>query len=154
MSTRVEFDFHTTAAPAQVVELLTDFSEARPDRWPALSRRFYEVYSVGETEAEVREGQEKPVMWAREHYDWSTPGTVTWTVVDSDDLATGSFVSLSAKPGAPGAPGAPGGADVHGVWERTAKTLKARIILVIMRVAGARILGGYFTKVFDGLAPA
>ena len=146
MPTRVEFDFHTTATPAQVVELLTDFSEARPDRWPALSRRFYEVYSVGETEAEIREGQEKPVMWARERYDWSTPGTVTWTVVDSDDLATGSFVSLSAKPGAAG------GADVHGVWERSPKTLKARIILMIMRVAGPRILSGYFTKAYDGLA--
>ena len=146
MPTRVEFDFHTTATPAQVVELLTDFSDARPDRWPALSRRWYEVYSVGATEADVREGQDKPPLWAREHYDWSTPGKVTWTVVDSSDLGTGSYVSLSARPGAAG------GADVHGVWERTATTTKTRVILAIMRVAGARILSGYFRKVYDGLA--
>jgi hypothetical protein len=148
MPTRVEFDFHTRATPDQVVELLTDFSEKRPERWPALSRRWYEVYAVGETSADVREGQEKPVMWAREAYDWSTPGTVTWTVQDSKDLATGSFVSLTAT----GA--ADGGSDVHGIWERSGKTLKARAIVTMMSVMGPRILSGYFTKVYDALPGA
>jgi hypothetical protein len=148
MPTHIEFDFHTTATPDQVVEMLTDFSDARPDRWPALSRRFYEVYSLGASEAEVREGQDRPTLWAREHYDWSTPGTVTWTVVESSDLEAGSFVSLTARPGSGG------GADVHGVWERTGTTAKGRLILTLMRFAGPRIMRGYFTKAFDGLKPA
>ena len=148
MPTHIEFDFHTTATPEQVVELLTDFSDARPDRWPALSRQFYEVYSVGETQAEVREGQDKPTLWAREHYDWSTPGTVTWTVVESSDLGTGSFVALAAKPDAAG------GSDVHGVWERSGTTTKGRIIVTMLGFVGRRILSGYFTKAFDGLAAA
>jgi len=148
MPTHLEFDFHTTATPDQVVEMLTDFSDARPDRWPALSRQFYEVYSVGETEADVREGQEKPKIWAREHYDWSQPGKVTWTVVDGSDLGKGSFVSLIAKPGGAG------GADVHVVWERSGTTTKGRVIVTMMRFAGTRILSGYFTKAFDGLTTA
>lgn len=148
MPTRIEFDFHTRATPDQVVERLTDFSENRPARWPALSPRWYEVYSVGATSADVREGQDRPVMWAREAYDWSTPGTVTWTVQDSDDLATGSFVSVTATAAADG------GSDVHGVWERGAKTLKARLIVLMMSRIGPRILSGYFRKVYDEPGPA
>jgi len=146
MPTHVEFDLHTQATPGEVVDLLTDFSPARPKRWPALSERWYEVYDVGATSADVREGQDKPTLWAREKYDWSTPGTVTWTVVDSGDLAPGSFVTLTAT----AAPD--GGSDIHGTWERGATSVKARAILVLMSVAGRKVLSNYFRKVFDGLA--
>jgi hypothetical protein len=142
----IEFDFHTRATPEQVVELLTDFSPNRPQRWPQLSAKWYEVYSVGSTEADVREGQVKPSMWAKEHYDWSTPGKVTWTVTESEALAPGSYVSLEAKPGADG------GSDVHGVWDRTAVNGTANIAAFVMRFAGRKILTGYLRKVFDGVA--
>jgi len=146
MPTRLEFDFHTRATSEEVVELLTDFSPNRPTRWPALSERWYEVYDVGASSADVREGQEKPTLWARETYDWSTPGTVTWTVTDSSDLAPGSFVELTATASPDG------GSDVHGTWERSAKTLKARAILLLMSVVGRRVLSNYFRKVYDDLA--
>jgi hypothetical protein len=144
--TRVEFDFHTRAVPEEIVELLTDFSPERTKRWPALSERWYEVYDVGASTADVREGQERPSMWARELYDWSTPGTVSWTVTDSSDLTPGSFVTLIATASPDG------GSDVHGTWERGAKTPKARVILVLMSVAGRRVLSNYFRKVYDELA--
>lgn len=146
MPTRVEFEFHTRATPEQVVELLTNFSADRPKRWPSLSERWYEVYDVGVAEADVREGQDRPTMWAREKYDWSTPGTVTWTVTDSSDLAPGSFVRLTA------AASPDGGSDVHGTWERGAKTLKARAILTMMSLVGRKVLSSYFRKVYDDLA--
>ena len=146
VTTRVEFDFHTAATPEEVVELLTDFSSDRPKRWPALSPKWYEVYELGTSTADVREGQDKPPLWAREQYDWSTPGTVTWTVTDSGDLAPGSFVTLTATASSDG------GSDVHGTWERGAKTAKARLILVVMRVVGRRVLSNYFRKVYDDLA--
>ena len=84
MHTRFEFDFVTTATPEEVIELMTDFSADRPHRWPALSAKTFEVYHVGETEADVREGQDFPKLSATWHYDWSTPGSVTLTVVDGD----------------------------------------------------------------------
>lgn len=146
MPLRIEFDFHTRATPADVVELLTDFSPERPKRWPALSDRWYEVYDVGASTADVREGQDKPTLWAREKYDWSTPGAVTWTVTESSDLAPGSFVTLAA------ADSLDGGSNVHGTWERGATTLKGRTVLVLMRVAGRKILSNYFRKVYDDLA--
>ena len=146
MHTHIEFDFQTRATPDQVVEVLTDFSPNRPNRWPQLSPKWYEVYSVGETSAEVREGQDRPVFWAKEHYDWSKPGTVTWTVTESEMLAPGSYVSITATP----APG--GGSTVHGVWDRTAAKGAANVVMVIMRVAGRGIMSRYLTKVFDGVA--
>jgi hypothetical protein len=94
--TKFEFDFATTATPDQVIELMTDFSPNRPRRWPASSARAFEVYHLGETDADIREGQDFPKLWARWHYDWSVPGSVTLTVVDSDALATGSFMTLTA----------------------------------------------------------
>lgn len=72
MRTQFEFDVHTKATPDQVVELFTDFSADRPKRWPALSPKQYRVLSVGETEADVWEGQDLPKINARWHYGWST----------------------------------------------------------------------------------
>jgi hypothetical protein len=100
--TTFEFDFVTTATPDQVIELMTDFSPNRPRRWPASSVKAFEVYHLGETEADIREGQDFPKLWATWHYDWSTPGSVTLTVKESDGLEAGSFMTLMATPGANG----------------------------------------------------
>ncbi len=93
MRTKFEFDFLTSATPNQVIELMTDFSPNRSHRWPASSDKAFEVYHVGDTEADIREGQDFPKLWAQWHYDWSTPGTVTLTVVESDALAPGSYMT-------------------------------------------------------------
>ena len=67
MRTKFEFDFVTTATPDQVIELMTDFSPNRPHRWPASSVKAFEVYHVGETEADIREGQDFPKLWSKWH---------------------------------------------------------------------------------------
>lgn len=143
---RFEFDFVTTATPDQVIELMTDFSPRRPDRWPALSAREFEVYHVGETQADVREGQDFPKVWAKWHYDWAVPNSVTLTVVESEAQAPGSFMTLQASPD----PG--GGSSVHGVWEQTSTNLTGLLGVAVMRFAGARILTSYYRRVYDGLA--
>jgi hypothetical protein len=143
--TRFEFDFVTTATPDQVIELMTDFSANRPDRWPALSVKAFEVYHVSETEADIREGQDFPKLWATWHYDWSTPASVTLTVVDGDAMASGSFMTLSATPAADG------GSSVHGVWDQTSKNLTGLLGVTAMRFIGPRFLSSYYKKVYDGL---
>ena len=97
----------TTATPDQVIELMTDFSSDRPHRWPASSVKAFEVYHLGETD--IGGGQDFPKLWAPWHYDWSTPGTVTLTVVASDAMAAGGFMTLTATPTAED------GSSVHGV---------------------------------------
>ena len=67
---RIEFDIPTSLPPEKVKAMLLDFSDRRPDTWPGLGRDQYKVYSIGETSAEIREGNKRPNVWARERYDW------------------------------------------------------------------------------------
>ena len=73
------------------------------------------------------------------------PGTVTLTVVASDAMAAGSFVTLTATPTAEG------GSSVHGVWEQTSKNLTGLMGVTTMRFIGPRFLSSYYKKVYDGL---
>jgi hypothetical protein len=144
---RIEIDFEAKLPPDKVVEALTDFTPRRPEIWPGLAREFYEVYSVGESSAEVREGSSKPIkVWAKERYDWSMPGTVTWTVNESNFCTPGSFVSVRAE----AAPG--GGSKIHLTWERFPSNMRGRIAVAMMQMFGPKILRSYCTKVLDGLA--
>lgn len=129
---QVEMDLETTLPPERVIAALTDFSERRPELWPGLSRDWYKVYSVGETTAEVREGTggKRSPVWARERYDWSTPGVVTWTVVESPFSKPGSFVSarVDSKEG--------GGSTIHLTWNREGKGPYGIIIWLIALTKG------------------
>jgi hypothetical protein len=92
------------------------------------------VYSVGETSAEVREGNKFPKIWARERYDWSKPGVVRWEVLDSNFCTPGSFVETHLSPGSGG------GTDLHIVWERTPTSMTGRLAFgMIMLTRGAPI---------------
>jgi hypothetical protein len=143
---KFEFDFVTTATPDQVIELMIDFSPNRPHRWPASSVKAFEVYHVGETEADIREGQDFPKVWATWHYDWSVPNSVTLTVVESETQAPGGFMTLTATPRAEG------GSAVHGVWEQTSKNLTGALGITAMRFIGPRFMSSYYKKVYDGLS--
>jgi Polyketide cyclase / dehydrase and lipid transport len=120
---KVDLDVETSLPPERVREALLDFSERRPDVWPGLTRSLYELYSVSETSADVKEGTKMPFgsVWAREHYDWSDPQTVSWTVRESNFCAPGSFVSATLEPREGG------GTRIHVHWERTGTTLAGRI---------------------------
>ena len=136
----------TPASPEQVVDALIDFSERRPDIWPGLAREFYEVVSVGETTAEIQEGSSKPIkVWARERYDWSTPGVVRWEVLESNFCNPGSFVEVRVRPGEHG------GSHVDLEWSRTPSNAKGRMAVAMMKVAGPAILRSYMTKTLGKL---
>jgi hypothetical protein len=144
---KIEMDIATKLAPERVIEALTDFSERRPDIWPILSREYYEVYSVGDTWAEVREGNVKPIRtWAKERYDWSTPGKVTWTVNESNFCKPGSYVSaaITAAEG--------GGSHVHITWERFPSNVKGQIAAIMMTLTKGGPIPKYMRNVLDGLA--
>ena len=122
----VEFDMRTSLPPEKVVGMLTDFSERRPDIWPGLWQGAYHVYSVQDTTAEVREGNRTPKIWARERYDWSTPGMVRWEVLESNFCKPGSSVEARV------APADGGGSTVHVRWNRIPTTLSARLVALLV----------------------
>jgi hypothetical protein len=145
---RAEFDVETRLPPDRVIAALTDFTERRPQIWSGLAPEYYEVYSVGETSAEIREGSTKPMrVWARETYDWSTPGTVTWTVEESPYLRSGvSYVSAKVEP----AEG--GGSRIHVTWDRSPTTFVGRVLLSMIALMKGKPLVGYIKKSLDKLA--
>lgn len=141
---KVELDVETTLPPERVREALLDFSDRRPQIWSGLDPSMYEVYSVGEKSAEIKEGSKMPGMtiWAKERYDWSSPDTVTWTVQESNFCTPGGFVSATITPRADG------GSRVHVLWSRTPTNLKGRIGLGMVALTRGRPIAASLERAF------
>jgi hypothetical protein len=90
----------TSVAPERVLEAARDFSERRAEMWPDVHVEHLEVHEVGETFAEVTEGNPWPIghVWERLRYDWSEPGSVKGTVTDSNIFKPGSTWEIRATP--------------------------------------------------------
>lgn len=122
---RFEFELRSQATPEAVRAALLDFTERRPELWPGLPASSYEVYEVGDTWAEIREGYRGPIWW-RERYHWPTPDTVEWTAVESGFGAPGSLVVWRIQPGEDG------GSTHHVIWDRRGKTVFGKLFMGLM----------------------
>jgi hypothetical protein len=132
---RVTFDIHTILPPEQVLAMLTDFSTGWPELWPILARELYEVYEVGATSADVREGSIQPtLMWERDYYSWSPPGRVRWTVKESNYSAAGSCLEASIQKTAAGA------SQVHVECNRRGAGLKGKVLIALVVLTGGAII--------------
>lgn len=142
---RVEFDIETVLSPERVIGGLTDFSERRPEIWPGIHPSLYEVRNLGTTSADVKEGTKAPGMtvWAVEHYDWSIPNTVTWTVRESNFCAPGSSVSTRISPRPDG------GSRIHITWNRTPVGFKARLMVAMIKLSGGKPVETSFRRGLD-----
>ena len=130
LTTTVETD-----VPADTIRrALLDFSDERPDRWPQLDPKTYQVHWVKETTAELTEGSPFPMVWSRERYDWSHPTIITWTAQESNFCTPGSHVSMDIQPQPTG------GSIVSVTWDRTAANMRGWLNLVIVRLGGTRLL--------------
>jgi hypothetical protein len=133
---KVERDVETSLPPEKVKAALLDFSERRPEIWPGIEPSLYEVYEVGETSADIQEGSKFPgtKIWAKEHYDWSDPDTITWTVRESNFCAPGSYVAVTFHKREDG------GTRVHIEWNRTPTSFLGRFAtMMIVRTKGKPI---------------
>jgi len=93
----IQVDAHTPLSPQRVLEAARDFSERRADVWPNVRKRHITVHASGEDFAEVTEGTwVVGLFWERNRYDWSRPGTVKATVIDSSIFEPGSTCELRA----------------------------------------------------------
>jgi hypothetical protein len=90
----------STAPPERVLEAARDFSPRRADMWPDVHVERLEVHEAGDRWAEVTEGNPWPIgyVWERLRYDWSEPGLVKGTVVDSNLFKPGSSWQIRATP--------------------------------------------------------
>jgi hypothetical protein len=94
---------HVTAdsslPPEKVLEAARDFSDRRAEIWPMVQSKYLVVHESGNTSAEVTEGTfVAGRFWERSRYDWSEPGVVKATVIDSNVLRPGSTFDVRATP--------------------------------------------------------
>lgn len=148
MKAHVHTAFETPLAPEGVIGVLTDFSAGRPETWPDLDPAKYQVHEVKETSAVVTEGNRSPDVWARERYDWSQPGRVSWRAEESNFSAAGSGVDVMVTPGVGG------GSHVEVDWDRSSKGIKGYLIVGAMGLIGKRRLKSGYKEVFDRVARA
>lgn len=104
----------SSASAEDVIAAAQDFSRRRIEVWPNVSSRRYEVHAKGETFTEVTEAALQGFVWERSRYEWSSPGTVRQTVIDSNVLAPGCTWEITATPNG-------SGCHVECVFRRTFK---------------------------------
>ena len=125
------YELTVSASAADVLLALTDFGPMRPQIWPETSHpRVYRIHEVGEVTADVTEGV--PQTWSRERYDWSQPGIVNVTQIDSNVSRNGMicYWLTSSSTG------------THIVCERHREFygLRGRLVGTLMNAVGAQIL--------------
>jgi len=134
-----QFTVHTTLSPADVLTLFTDFGPERASRWPNVDQGHFTVHDVGDTWAEVTEGN--AMGWERERYSWDAEaGTVTIDTLASNLWGPGSGWRYRLTP-------ADGGTDVHITLIREPTSLRGRLVGALIPVLGARTLGKQFRSV-------
>ena len=134
----IKVSAETPSRPQRVLEAARDFSDRRADVWPNVRARHLEVHQRGENFAEVTEGTwVVGLFWERNRYDWSEPGSVKATVIDSNIFQPGSTWELRATT-------RDGGSEVEMVLQRGFRSgPKGRIASAIHHTVGKWVWGRF-----------
>jgi hypothetical protein len=130
---KIHYEADGDVSAERFIAALTDFSDQRPALWPNLDTKFFKLVDRGDTWAEVTEGTDfLGGVWARERYDWSQPGRVTLRLLGSPDFQAGTTIDyhVTSRPN--------GGCHVTVDFQRTASSLRGRLVGVLVQVGGAR----------------
>jgi hypothetical protein len=128
----------TTATPEQFVAGLTDFGPGRAELFPNSADADLRVHDRGEEFADVTEGSGG--IWERLHYDWSDPGRVVLTTVDSNVWGGSSGHTYTFTKHADGT------TLVHAEVVREGKNLKGKLLGLSLGLLGRKVLGGALAK--------
>lgn len=144
---RFRYHLTTRATPEQVFAAFTDFGDRRLEVWrQSLDPAKYEVRERGNNWAVVREGSAGVHIWVLLRYEWQEPGTIRWTLVDSDHCDGGRGEVLVS-------PGDDGGSrlDVT-IDHHHPRGLRGRAILLTQRLIGPLVFPRLWRAALDRLA--
>ena len=143
---RIRYEADGAVSADRFIAALTDFSERRPDLWPGLDAKWYQLHELGDTWADVTEGTDVlGGVWARERYDWSEPGVVRLTLQSAVDFRPGTVTTYRVTPRPDG------GCHVAVDFWRTAASLRGRFVGVVVTLTGRRRFGGELREALDRL---
>jgi hypothetical protein len=136
--TTIHLDQRTTATPEQFLAGLTDFGPGRSEIFGNSADGYLKVHDEGPGHADVTEGSGG--IWERLLYDWSDPQRVTMTTTDSNVWGghSGHTYTLTRQPD--------GTTNVDAVVVRDGKNLKGRLLAIVVRSGGQRVLGKALEK--------
>ena len=134
--------------PERVLHAAYDFTARRIRVWPAVREEHFVVHDQGETTAVVTEGTPAGIgiNWERCRYDWSEPGRVIATVIDSNVYAVpGSSWQITAT-------AADNGSRVDMTWIRAFRRNPRGLMFgTLFRAVGRPIFGHYAHQVLANL---
>jgi hypothetical protein len=136
--TTVRFHLVSPLSAPELMEILTDFSSARPDAWPTIDAEHFEVHAIGDGWAEVTEGTAS--AWERARYEWDTEkGRVEITTHDSKVFGPGGgwVFQLSAVEG---------GTRVDVELTRTPQGAKRKLLAALLPVVAPSSLRKSFAR--------
>ena len=146
--TTIDIVLQSPLAPTEPLRAAHDFSERRESVFPAVSSRRMTVHEIGDTWADVTEGTRAgPIVnWERCRYDWSQPGSVRATVIDSNVYAfPGSSWELRATETGDGS-------RVEMIWVREfVRKPRGRIFGFAFGRFGERIFTKYAREVLENI---
>ena len=91
----------STATPEQILEAARDFTDRRAELWRDVYLEHMTIHDRGEVWADVTEGNPWPrpfgLVWERLRYDWSEPGVLQGTVIESNLFKPGSTWEIRAS---------------------------------------------------------
>ena len=128
----------TNLTPEQYIAGLTDFGPGRAKLFPNSADEYLTVHRQSLTEADVTEGSGG--VWERLHYNWSDPNHVVLTTTDSNVWggASGHTYTFTRQPD--------GATDIDVVVIREGKSLKGRLLGIVLGSIGRRVLEKSFRE--------
>src|ERR1700687_717774 len=122
----------TTSTPEQYVAGLTDFGPGRSKLFGNSADEYLKVHDRGPSQADVTEGSGG--IWERLHYDWSDPNRVVLTTTDSNTWggASGYVYTFPRQLN--------GTTDIDVVIVREGKTLKGKVLSLVLGTVGRSVL--------------
>lgn len=144
---KIHYEADGEVSAERFVAALTDFSERRPELWPNLDAKYYRLHERGETWAEVTEGTDvMGGVWARERYDWSAPGSVTLTLLESRDFRPGTQIRCRATERGGG------GCHVAVDLQRIAASPRGQLLGAVVQLVGSRRFSGDLSETIARLS--
>jgi hypothetical protein len=144
---KIHYEADGAISAERFIAALTDFSERRPELWPNLDAKYFELHELGDTWAEVTEGTDLfGGVWAHERYDWSEPGHVQIRLVEAVDFSPGTVIDyqVTSRPD--------GGCHVAVDFQRIAASARGRLIGLLVQLIGARRFTADLRETLDRLA--
>ena len=144
---KIHYEADGAVSAERFVAALTDFSERRPDLWPNLDTKYFELHELGDTWADVTEGTDMlGGIWAHERYDWSEPGHVRLSLMEAVDFSPGTVIDYHVTSTSDG------GCHVSVDFQRIAVSARGRLVGLLVQLLGRRRFAADLRETLDRLA--